>query len=117
MDEELRQRLIEAARSRGVLHYKDAARVLHIDWERLDHCQRLFQELDDISTFEHEQGRPLLSVVVVREEDHRPGKGFFKMARRCGKQTPQEDDDTFFAAELKRTHDYWVGQPTGPNEE
>ena len=109
--EELRQALIDTARRRGVIHYGPVADLLGIRTERLDHCPELSESLDEISTFEHENGRPLLSVAVVRkpgeEGSMRPGGGFFKMARRNGVQKPDEDDDAFFSAELRRCHEYW----------
>lgn len=85
-----------------------------IETERLDHCAELAQALDDISTFEHERGRPLLSVVVVHKAEGQhevamqPGDGFFKMAKRNGVQPPDMDDEAFFVGELKRAHDYWA---------
>jgi hypothetical protein len=107
----LREMLIGVARRGGITHYGPVADLLGIRAERLDHCAELSEALDEISTFEHENGRPLLSVVVVRKPDEensmRPGGGFFKMARRNGVQKPDEDDDAFFSAELRRCHEYW----------
>lgn len=105
--EQLRQRLIDTARRQNVMHYGPAADMLGITADRLDHCPELAQALDEVSTFEHEHGRPLLSVVVVRQEDSRPGAGFFKMATRNGIQTAGQDDDDFLVAELRRVHAYW----------
>lgn len=111
MNREIRQRLIEAARDRGFVHYSQVADWLGInmDAQRLDHCRELFQTLDEISTHEAECGRPLLSAVVVRKEDSMPGGGFFKMAVKNGRKRPHEDRDAFFFAELRRVWDYWSG--------
>lgn len=107
----LRKMLIDVARRGDVTHYGPVAEVLGIEGKRLDHCPELSRALDEISTFECENGRPLLSVVVVRQPNNetgmRPGGGFFKMARRNRVQKPDEDDDTFFSAELRRCYDYW----------
>jgi hypothetical protein len=106
--------LILKATQGDIVHYRPVADLLGIEAERLDHCAELAQALDDISTFEHENGRPLLSVVVVHKADDqretvmRPGDGFFKMAKRNGVQAPDMDDETFFIAELKRAYDYWA---------
>ena len=64
--------------------------------------------LGEISTDEHDSGRPLLSVVVVHKENHRPGEGFFNLAKELGKQKPDEDDVTFYAKELKSVFDWWL---------
>lgn len=70
---------------------------------------RFFAALDAISTFEHRQGRPLLSAVVVSSAGKRPGGGFFKMAKSNRVQGPDDDDKAFFDAELNRVCDYWAG--------
>lgn len=107
--EGLRQTLIDIARRRDVIHYRPVADILGIVTDRLDHCPELNDALDNISTYEHDHGRPLLSVVVVRQdpEDQRPGAGFFKMAKRNGVQLPGQDNETFFAVELQRAYDCW----------
>ena len=109
----LRETLIDMARRRDVIFYRPVADLLGIVTDRLDHCSELFDALDEVSTYEHEHGRPLLSVVVVHKEgDRQPGDGFFKMAKRNGVQQPDEDNETFFVAELNRAHDYWAVPPT-----
>jgi hypothetical protein len=108
MNEELRTRLIEVALTKDkFLPYGDTAQILHIETDRLDHSRELADELDEISTYEHNQGRPLLSVLVVHQEYLRPGGGFFKMAKRVEKQRTTEDDDAFHMDELRRVRDYW----------
>ena len=109
MNEAIRQRLIEAASKKRFVFYSQVAEWLGVDMDvqRLDHCLELFRTLDEISTHEAEQGRPLLSAVVVRKEDSMPGRGFFKMAANNGRMRPGEDDDAFFIAELNRVWDYW----------
>jgi len=68
--------------------------------------RELFDTLDEISTFEHSQGRPLLSVVVVRKDKNIPGEGFFKLASRLGRYGG-EDDLRFFVQEVQRAWDQW----------
>jgi hypothetical protein len=108
----VRQRLIEVAGRGDVTTYKPVADLLGVpNGVRLDHCRELIQALDDISSHEHEHGRPLLSVVVIGQETNRPGNGFFTMARRNGVLAAGQDEDAFFRDELQRTHDYWGQQP------
>jgi len=113
MNDKLRDRLIQAASQEDAfVHYDEVAEILGLSSERLDHSTVMNQELDAISTFEHQHGRPLLTAVVVHKEDLCPGSGFFKMAKRNGKQKPDEDDDAFFIAELRRVRQHWrTGNP------
>lgn len=104
---QLRERLIEAARHRGFVYYKEVAQRLDIVSDRLDHSREMANALDEISIYEHENGRPLLSVVVVHQDDKRPGQGFFKMAKHTGVQEPATDNDAFYVHELTRAWDYW----------
>ena len=108
MNKELRTRMIEVALTENeFLRYSEAARILRIKADRLDHSRELAEALDEISTYEHEQGRPLLSALVVHQDDLQPGGGFFKMAKRVGKQSPSEDNDAFYFAELRNLRHYW----------
>jgi len=115
MNRELRQRLIEAASTDDeFVHYREVADLLELHrHQRLDHASIMNQTLEDISTFEHDHDRPLLTAVVVHQDDFWPGSGFFKMARRVGKQKQGQDNDEFFVAELKRVRDYWQGRRIG----
>lgn len=108
----LREALVAAARERGFVSYTEAAEILGIQGSRPWRSPRLFEALDAISTFEHRNGRPLLSAVVVHGTDKKPGGGFYKMAKSNGVQGPDESGDTFFRAELDRVRDYWAGSGT-----
>ncbi|HUS44588.1 MAG TPA: hypothetical protein VM219_00930 [Phycisphaerae bacterium] len=108
----VRESLIAAATRRSLVHYRQVAEMLGIESDRLDHSHELAAALDEISTFEYEHDRPLLSVIVVHQGDKHPGGGFFKMAKRNGVQKPGQDDETFFITELKRAWDHW--QKHGP---
>ena len=68
----------------------------------------LGDRLDEGSIHEHQNGRPLLSVVVVhRTGDHMPGEGFFSLARRLNLLHPDDDDAIFFGQELERCWEFW----------
>ena len=61
---------------------------------------------------EHENGRPLLSVIVVNDSDNekrgRPGDGFFKLATRLG--ITVGDFDVYAMQEMNRVHQFWCQQ-------
>ena len=59
----------------------------------------LFKILCDISEMENTRGRGMLSAVVIRKHDLRPGQGFFDLARKIGFRF--KDDDKFWTEQLK----------------
>jgi hypothetical protein len=108
MKEQIRDMLIKAAENRKVVHYAEVGRLLNFSMDNPSHRVELGSILGEISTEEHENGRPLLSAVVVHKEDHLPGEGFFNLAKELGKQRPDEDNDTFYVNELQRVFDAWM---------
>ena len=50
------------------------------------HDVRLAHFLGQISTREHEEGRALLTAIVVHKHDLQPGDGFFNLAESLGFQ-------------------------------
>jgi hypothetical protein len=106
MNEPLYQKLKEVAFSGQVTYYSDIAPIVGLDMSHPEDRNKISVLLDDISTFEHQNGRPLLSAVVVHRQDNIPGNGFFQMAQRVGVYTGR-DRDIFFVEELRRVHDYW----------
>lgn len=62
--------------------------------------------LNQISRREYLDGRPLLSAVVTRKGENRPGKGFFDLARELGLHN-KRSDDRYWARELGRVHQHW----------
>jgi len=108
MHEAIYERLKEVAREGDIIFYEGAGEIAGLDMDNPDHRWKVLPEyLDEISTYEHQQRRPLLSAVVVRKDTICPGTGFFKMARAHGVCCPQENELDFFALELKRVHEYW----------
>ena len=107
MKEQILDMLIKAAKNRKVVYYAEVGRLSNFSMDNPSHRVELGRILGEISTEEHKSGRPLLSAVVVHKEDHLPGEGFFSLARELGKQQPDEDNDTFYANELKRVFDKW----------
>ena len=102
MDQDLRQRLIEVAKSRRTASYSEL---------RPEAPQTLATPLDEINTHEHQEGRPLLSAVVVHKDgDGMPGVGFFTIAWEL-KQYLGGDPHQFWTQELERVWDYWTTNP------
>jgi hypothetical protein len=63
--------------------------------------------LGEISTAEHNQGRGMLSVVVVyKHGEQMPGPGFFELARGLGHRV--RDETEFWIEELQKVYAVWA---------
>jgi hypothetical protein len=60
------------------------------------------QVLDELNRREHDQGRPLISAIVVDAETEQPSEGFFKLAIDVGLTLPSSDRRAFWEAERDR---------------
>ena len=98
------------------IHYGSLNQLLDSPYDLTQSYERhqLGEDLGDISEFEHSQGRPLLSSIVVAEENGLPGVGFFEMAERLhdvdGK--PLFDPTSlskkkYLSQEQKKVFEYW----------
>jgi len=103
---EMRNILIEIAKKQDTISYSELVkRVQIISLEASSYP--LADMLGEISTAEDAAGRGMLSVVVVRKENHRPGKGFFELAKTLGRDV--SDKDKFWVNEVKRVYSSWSG--------
>ena len=75
MREDVRQRLIEAARDQRLVIYEELMRDFHIARGR-----HIANVLCEISEYEHDCGRPVLSAIVVRKQGRKPSGGFWEMS-------------------------------------
>ena len=82
--------------------------VTHIRRIRLDaHDARLSHFLGEVASEEDEQGRGLLTVVVVHKSgDMQPGPGFFELAQSRGRNTSNIVE--CWVEELKKVFAYWA---------
>jgi len=106
MHQEIYERLVFVARHEDVVRYTNIAPLAGLNMDSEPDGVRIGELLGEISTSEHQQGRPLLSAVVIHRENNIPGPGFFRLARELGLYHGG-DDFRFFIQELRRVHDYW----------
>ena len=106
MNKEIYKKLQEVAKSGNVTNYSDIAPLANLDMSNPDDRNKISVILDEISEKEHEEGRPLLSTVVIHKDNNMPGKGYFKMAKRIGLHTGN-DDFMFYINELRKVHNYY----------
>ena len=69
--------------------------------------------LGNVSVFEHEHDRPLLSALVVQAGTHQAGDGFYKglLRNRLGIELPSEQERAFWRQEIRKVVTYWNAAP------
>lgn len=87
--------------------YSAIAPLAGLDMENPADRDAMRRILTAISTREDQQGRPLLTAIVVHRQDNIPGHGFFDLARHLGLLRPGADQLAFFAGEVARVHATW----------
>lgn len=102
---EVRSVLIQKAKQRAMIPYSELVALVNaVNFAAFD--QRLFAMLGQVSLEENQQGRPLLSVLVVHKTgDMKPGPGFFELASSLGRDT--RDADKTWIAETQKVYQYW----------
>lgn len=113
INDNLYERLVDAARSRRTMTYTDAGEIVGLTMRNPHHRRLLGQHLGAISEYETEHGRPMLSALVVQKGEKRAGSGFTKWGEELGLKRAVEDDKTFEVKELDRVFAYW-SRPPGP---
>ena len=109
INQQIYDRLKEVASNGELITYGAIAPLANLDMENPDDRNKISQILGDISTYEHEQGRPMLSAIVVLAETGYPGDGFYTLARELGLHHGKKEfeDLDFFVKEVKRAYDFW----------
>ncbi len=109
--DEAKSVLIDVARRKGRIAYSELVEKIHaIDIGA--HDPRLFHLLGEISTEEDNEGRGMLTAIVVHKSgDMQPGPGFFELAKSLGKDTT--DILACWIKEFNRVHDYWANKANG----
>lgn len=102
---EITEILSQRARSRGMITYSDLTSQLR-SIKIAYHEPAMGAILGDISTHESQQGRGMLSVIVVHKYgDMEPGNGFYECAEELGLDI--SDRVAFWISELHKVHGFW----------
>ena len=106
--EEARLILVRTAKAKMTIAYSELAeQVQAIPLQ--PHSAAMDGILGDLSEEEDTYGRGMISVIVVHKEwDKRPGKGFFDLAKKLGYDT--SDKELLWIQQLRKVHAYW-GRP------
>lgn len=102
--------LIQAARCRGVLTYKDIAKIMGLPLSGNHMGRETGWMIGVISQNEVENGRPMLSAIVVSNVTYKPQPGFYDWARDLGRFTGRtvEEQLVFWEAEKQAVYDTWA---------
>jgi hypothetical protein len=98
--------LINAAKYRGTVTYKEIAKVLGILTPGSHMAAEVGKILGEISEDEVSNGRPMLSAIAVGVEGS-PGSGFYALARELGKLSSDSDDPKFWKIECQAVYNCW----------
>lgn len=107
------ERLIQVAREQRTTTYSEIQHLAGLDMESPADRNTMREILGKISTYEHQNGQPMLTAVVVHKQDSMPGDGFFELAHHLGLMVKGEDRLAFFARELTRVLQAWKPEKPG----
>lgn len=125
LDERVRQFLIQRARDTNpeqpftaVIAYGDLCHALDPEehYWAAPRYRGIGQVLGRVSTWEHAQGRPLLSALVVQAQSMRAGKGFAALAAGLGERIPSGQETAFWRSQVEAVVKYWAGRASGGDE-
>lgn len=112
MNEIVRNKLIETARRKTTITYQqlsDSCKLGLIMSESEFARAEIGRILGEISRFEHEAGRPLLSSLVISKGDNYQGDGFYKLCEELGfgPWKKLRDDIAFEMGQMNAAMEFW----------
>ncbi len=103
--ERIRQILQERAREERTIYYSELAPLIS-DIVIIEPYEYAFHYmLGEISDMENKEGRGMLSVIVIDKDKGVPGYGFFKLAKKFGRDI--RDKDLLLSEETKKIFSVW----------
>jgi hypothetical protein len=109
----VRQKLIEIAKQRKTIQYQKLSDVCNLGLSMQDEPQdrlEIGRIVGEISEYEFENNRPLLSAVVVSDLANGPGNGFYELSENLGQYSGSRDINKryeFWINELNKVYEQW----------
>jgi hypothetical protein len=98
--------LAECARAKRMISYTDFMHQIGTISFKAPYDARLPQLLAEISTEEAKAGRGMMTALIVRKNgDERPGRGFFELAQRLGYDI--SDPQKFWLGQVNKVFASW----------
>lgn len=112
MNERVRTYLVEIARSGKTITYQelsDQCKLGLIMRESEYARAEIGRILGEISVYEHENGRPLISSLVISKGDNYQGDGFYKLSEELGfgDWKKLKADISFEIGQMNACYDFW----------
>ena len=111
MNQVLYGELVRLARARLLATYSDVSPLLGLSMENQQDREEIARLLGEIVEFEHGEGRPMLTALIVhRGNDNNPGEGFFSIAHDLGLYNGRRDlmsRLTFWVNQVTSVHNHW----------
>tara|TARA_B100000678_G_scaffold246896_1_gene219939 strand:+ start:1139 stop:1507 length:369 start_codon:yes stop_codon:yes gene_type:complete len=112
MNTKVRSYLIEKARKKQTCYYQelsDTCKLGLLMSESPHDRAEIGKVLGEISAYEHDHERPLLSALVISKGDNYQGDGFYKLAEELGygKWQTLKKDISFEIGQMNQCFDFW----------
>lgn len=108
MNKEIRKYLIDQCRIGEPIYYEDVAKKLNLNLSLDKDRSILSKTLGDISAYEYENGRPLISAIAIYKKDNDHGNGFYNLCEHLGIGTAKKLREQYFGfTALERAKEYW----------
>ena len=112
MNQVVRLHLIELARAGKVITYQELSNQCKLGLVMTDSQfarAEIGRILGEISAFEHNNNRPLISSLVISKGDNYQGDGFYKLAEELGfgKWKKLKNDLSFEMGQMNACYAFW----------
>ncbi len=112
MNERVRTKLIELAKKKRTITYQELSDVCNLGLVMADSefaRAEIGRILGEVSEFEHNDKRPLLSALIISKSKGEQGDGFYKLCEELGYGSWKKlkNDLTFDSNEMNRCFDFW----------
>lgn len=112
MNNKVRVYLIKKARKKQTCFYQELSDDCRLGLQMRESefaRAEIGRILGDISSFEHDNGRPLISALVISKGDNYQGDGFYKLAEDLGfgKWTKLKNDISFEIGQMNACFEFW----------
>jgi hypothetical protein len=107
MNKKIYGKLTEVAKKGTVIYESDLAKAASMNMSLPHERRELDRLLDEINSYEREQGHPVLSAVVIQKDSHMPNRHFFEFCRDIG-LLKGADEDEFYIRELRNVYVFWA---------
>ncbi len=119
MNYRVREYLIDLASKGKIIYYQQLSDACNLgldmqasEWDRAE----IGRILGEVSTYEHENGRPLISAIVLSKGSLYEGDGFFKLAEELGFGSWKTlRDSGFDMQQINACFDYWKNKDNYTN--